>query len=524
MKRLFALLLAISALASFAACGGRASSISESSSGTSSSQPLEESSAAAAGRFDALHSTDEPLTLRLDFHGYKPSVNEEPTEENPNVFNSSRTLSEEWLTDKPNIEIDWVRNKNGGATDAELLEWMNIQLNAGTAPDLWFAWGSVFATQGWYVTLNEIIESPNYYEPGNPTWKDMYPEYLWKDAMHVDANEDVIAIPFSIFPGPPTCYFYNPEIFEEVGISPSTDWDTFFSDLQKVTEAGYIAFDPAGAGAPVAGNWDMQFSMRGYAMKDTSWDLDGDGIMSAMESIRSLWNGMWYMETNPGIQEVWQIQKDKYVNVVGVGNDAVDYAQDWIDGKLAVREAHVGETPAERSNTKRTFEFGQMPPPIKSSEYTGTIQWTESGPYMPQPMEAYNIMNPEIQDRPEAIVDYCVDFMKFVSTTENQSVLVEERQGAVMGAVKTCAVPTILAEWYTQSFPMNPTVSIPVTSTSDPQISKLLEQYMLDMVTEEAFISSYDRLVYQDLLRYIENNNVDVSEWGEAYVPASARE
>lgn len=121
-------------------------------------------------------------------------------------------------------------------------------------------------------------------------------------------------------------------------------------------------------------------------------------------------------------------------------------------------------------------------------------------------------------------MDYCVDFMKFVSTTENQSVLVEERQGAVMGAVKTCAVPTILAEWYTQSFPMNPTVSIPVTSTSDPQISKLLEQYMLDMVTEEAFISSYDRLVYQDLLRYIENNNVDVSEWGEAYVPASARE
>lgn len=531
MKKILAALLAVAMLVSLAACGG---TTSESSSSSQESSTVEESSGgeessessvAANGPYDSLQTTDEPVELLIDFHSFTPSINEEPTEEAPTVFNSSRVILEEWLADKPNVTVEWSRGKDM-TNNATMMEWMNIQMNAGNAPDILFAWGSVYSTNGWYVNLNDIMKSVNYYEEGSPVWYDMYPEYLWKDSMHVDANGDIVAVPSTVFPGPPTCYFYNKEIFDAVGIEPAKDWDQFIEDMQKVKEAGYIPYDPGNTFVTDAGSWDQQFSMRGYALPNMDeWDVDGDGMMSSVEGTRGLWKGLFYMQTNPGVFEARQAEKDKYLNVVGMGGEAVDYDQDWIDGKLAVKERGIWDFPVENSNTKRTFEFGMMPPPIKSSENTGTIEWTDAGPYMPQPMEAFNIVKPELQNRPDYNIDYAVDFLKFFHTTENMGIMVEERNGACMGSIKGCPVPASLTEWYKQSFPKNPTVSIPSYSTADGNLnlSKLLENYFLDQVTEEEFKTQWDKLVYEDLLLYVENNNIDTSEWGEIFVPDAAK-
>lgn len=265
MKKILAFLLAAAMLASLVACGGTSSEPSSSSGQDSSTSESESSNVSGAGRFDSLQTTDEPVTLLLDFGNFTPSLNEEPTEEAPMVFRSSVPIVEEWLKDKPNVTIEWSRGKDASSQSA-MLEWMNIHLNAGTAPDMLSAWGAVFAPNGWYENLNEVMESPNYYEEGSPVWRDMYPDYMWKDSMHVDANGDVVAVPTAVFPGPPTAYFYNTEIFDEVGITPAKDWDQFMEDMKKVQEAGYIAFDPNATVSIDAGSWDLQFSMRGYAM------------------------------------------------------------------------------------------------------------------------------------------------------------------------------------------------------------------------------------------------------------------
>lgn len=166
-----------------------------------------------------------------------------------------------------------------------------------------------------------------------------------------------------------------------------------------------------------------------------------------------------------------------------------------------------------------------MPPPVKTSEYTGTIEWTEAGPYTPQPMEAFNIMKPELQDRPDYNFDYAVDFLKFTHNTENLSIMVEERAGACMGATKTCSVPAILSDWYKQSFPKNPTCNTLSNSTSDGavKITKLLENWFLDQISDDEFKTQWDQIVYEDLLKYVEDNNIDTSEWGEIFVPEAAK-
>ena len=529
MKKILAVLLAVAMLASLAACGGDSS---QSSSSQSSSSSADDSSASngddsstAGGRFDSLQTTDEQVNLLIDFHNFTPSLNDEPTEETPTVFKSSTTILEEWLKDKPNVSVEWSRGKDM-SSQAPMLEWMNIQLNAGNAPDILFAWGSSFSTNGWYENLNEVMESKQYYEEGSPVWKDMFPEYLWSDALHVDANGDIVAVPSTVFPGPPTAFYYNTEIFDAVGITPAKDWDQFIADMKKIQDAGYIAFDPNAATSVDAGNWDLQFSMRGYAVPtQDEWDVDGDGIMSNMEGTRALWKGLFYMQNDPGIVEMWETQKEKYIEVVTVGGEAVNYDQDWIDGKLAVKERGIWDFPVENSNTKRTFEFGMMPPPIKSSELTGEIEWTEAGPYMPQPMESYNIMKPEIQNRPDYNFDYAVDFLKFTHTTANLGIMVEERNGACMGSVKGCPVPASLSEWYKQSFPKNPNANVVTYRTSDgfTKISKNLESYFIDQISAEDFQKEYDKLLYEDLVTYVEDNSIDTSDWGEIFVPDSAK-
>ena len=100
MKKILAALLAVAMLASLAACGGDSSQSSSSSSQSSSSAADDssdsnsEDSSAAGGRFDSLQTTDEQVSLLIDFHSFTPSVSETPTEESPTVFNSSRQI---WL-------------------------------------------------------------------------------------------------------------------------------------------------------------------------------------------------------------------------------------------------------------------------------------------------------------------------------------------------------------------------------------------------------------------------------------------
>lgn len=115
MKKILSLLMALVMLAALVACGGAPSSVSsveesesesKSESSESEEESEEESEPAELGRWDALQATEEPFTLYVDFHSNTPSINEEPTEEAPTVFNSSRILAESWLADKPNVSIE----------------------------------------------------------------------------------------------------------------------------------------------------------------------------------------------------------------------------------------------------------------------------------------------------------------------------------------------------------------------------------------------------------------------------------
>lgn len=211
MKKFFAWMLCIAMLLSLVACGGA---------GGSSSQEEEsnrqESSTQEGGSSAASSLPDEPVTLSVNLHSWTPTINTEPTEESPTVRLVGTAVLEQWLADKPNVTVEWHRNVVlNDATSAR--ENMNILVNAGTAPDIFFAWGNFFNDQGWLCNLSDVLETPNYYEEGNQKWIDQFPEYLWEaDQMTMNVKGDKLAVPFSLYPGSSVAYFYNVDLLSNM--------------------------------------------------------------------------------------------------------------------------------------------------------------------------------------------------------------------------------------------------------------------------------------------------------------------
>ena len=545
MKKLVALLLALLMLLTLVACGGttsESSSVAESeveskseaeSQAEESSEESEESEAAAeAGRFDALQETDEHVDLLLNWHNLQPTVNEEPTEENPTVRNACRMITAEWLEKHPNVSIEWAQNVERSE------EWVTVNYTAHTGPDILFYWGGAkWVERNMALVLDEIIESPNYYEPGSPVWKDMYPEYLFDGTestrMALNDKNQVIAIPVVLAPGADTAYYYNKDLAEELGIADvaaTRSWAQLKENILTANEAGYVG-DVVyyfGDGIDTGGYWDGAFSLKPAYLTSLIPDIDtnGDDIADYAESFKKQWEeGYFYLQNNACMEEYWEEFFWKIHYGLEDGALDVDYSQPWADGQVLYVEEGLWSVASYASNTELTFDVGMFPPPIQStedSEYVVDIEWTESGPYNPDISTAFNIMNPETQEKPDYIVDYVVDWMKWVLTNENLSMQIEEGEG-VVGATKGCQIPSMLADWLSQSFPKKPG-GYSAVFPGDVDVTKterkaLYQQYMYNMIDHETWMQKYDELLYETVKAYFEDesNAENKQAWADEY-------
>ena len=539
MKKFLALLLALLMLLTLVACGGTTSESSKAESKSSESSKKEESKSeessedpAAAGRFDALQEVDEQVNLLLYWHNLQPTVNEEPTEESPKVRNACRKITAEWLAAHPNVQVEWCRNLEMNE------EWVTVNYTAHTGPDTLFYWGGkLWVEREMALILDDIIESPNYYEPGSPIWKDMFPEYLFDGTestkMALNDKNQVVAVPVVMAPGSDTAYYFNKDLAETLGLSDvvaTRSWKQLKENILTAKEAGYtgtVVYNH-GFGMESGGSWDAQFSLNAAYLYPMVPDLDydGDGIADYAESFKKQWEtGYFYMQSNPAVEEYWEEYFWKAHYGLDEGFRDIDYTQPWADGKVLYIEEGLWSIVNYASNTELTFDVGMFPPPYQGpadSEYVCDVEWTDAGPYRPPISTAFNIMNPETQEKPDYIVDYVVDWMKYVMTNDNLSIQIEEGEG-VVGATKNCQVPSMMVDWFKQSFPKKPGgyswVTPGATEATSTERTALYEEYMFGMKNHEEWIKAYDELLYKTMTTYFQSgsNEENKAAWDEEY-------
>ena len=517
MKKLLAGLLCLVMLLSLAACGGAG--------GSSSSQPSDssspsESSDGGESSAASIELPDEELTLSVFLDSFTPSLNDEPTEENPNVFLSTTPIVESWLELHPNVTLEWYRGLPMGSLP-ELSEAMNILVNAGTVPDVFRCWGNSFQDQGWLAELDEALQTPNQYEEGNQKWIDQFPAYMWEaDQMTQDAKGNTVAVPFTCHPGAAIAYYYNVDLFEQYGKEIPTTWKELMDLGLFFKNEGYTGITSwAGEPKPSTGCWDFWASLApAYAVGYESIDENGDEIVDTQENLKAAFKGMYYAQSNETVQEVFRQFKYKWTEVMDEGAENIDYEQFWVDGKVAMLQDGLWRLSNENSNTKRNFEFSMFVPPLVSTDTYPDVrvpEYTEAGPYQPDLAVAWNIFKPELQDRSEAYFAYAADFLKYITSTDNISMIMDE-WAVQLGATKTCSVPALLTDWMKRPFAKTLVGTIQIggfTAGTNATRNALLEQYVKDMMPEEQFFKEWDAEWWRDMNQYAEEQGIDITDW-----------
>ena len=151
----------------------------------------------------------KPITIRVDLNNYTPTVNTEATEEDPDVFLSSGVIAEEFTKMFPNVTIEWERTKG-----SDWPYWMTTQVAADAAPDIVFLHGAQHADRGWFYRLNELLDEKNVFVDKYDSWKAMFPDYVWDSYMTTDAAGNILAVPYTLYAGTATAYYYNKSIFK----------------------------------------------------------------------------------------------------------------------------------------------------------------------------------------------------------------------------------------------------------------------------------------------------------------------
>ena len=504
IKRTLSIVLAVFLMLSIVACSGPETSETNSSN----------SSFGSDSDYGILNN-GEPIELSIDFGGLLPSVNETPTAENPTVFRSSQYIADEFTKMYPNVTIKWEYAK-GSLGDWCL--WMTTQLAADSAPDIAFLHGATYAEKGWYIDLDAWLAEPNIFVEGNDCWKDMFPDYLWSSYMTSDANGKIVAIPCLIYPGSATAYYYNKEIFAEVGVEPPEDWEEFIEISKKINDAGYIAVGPAMQNKTVCvDNWDIQFSLGPtYAAAiQSQWDYNGDSVMSPNELLRASYEGVFSASKNPAVLDIYQQVKRKYTEVLEKGAANTDYETLWSEGKVAMMEDGLWRLPVENSNTSRGFEFGLFPAPVansQTSQYAADIEYT-TGPYQPPVEVSFNVIKSTVERKGSE--EAAIRFLQWITKPENLNQMVLEKHGEAIGAVKGTVIPPELEEWFQGKFPKLPNaqwVTGP-TEESGNLMSRYLELWIGGYYSDEKFIEQYDKAFKQGIQNQIDGLGVDVSEW-----------
>ena len=457
------------------------------------------------------------VTLLVDLHGWMPTVNTEPTAENPNVFLSTQKIADEFMKIHKNINIQWARTKPVGALEQDTAQWFTTQIAAGDCPAIAFSWGTKYQDRDWYDILDDVIDTPNEYVEGNSKWREMFPEYLFKHL--TDVKQQLVAIPITVFSGPPTGYFYNKNIFEELKIQPPKNWEELGAMVKKVREKGYIPVYPWGFFKKIELNqWCMQFSVgpafAGAIMDKT--DYNKDGIVDASESLRGVKEGYYNPVEHEYAREMFRQLKRYYNEFLEKGWENTDYYPSWNEGKVAVREEGMWALQAENNNKERKFEFGAFPVPIvtkETSEYVADIKFTEKGPYQPLPDFVLNIMKPAVKDKKD-VRDAAVAFLKFLTKPENISMMILE-QGASLGAVKGTEIPPLLSDWMNQSFPIIPRVSWPLAFTDEQNniLNKEFEMWVKNSMNDTVFFDKVNKIQQRGADDYIRKMDIDTNGW-----------
>ncbi|HPO15655.1 MAG TPA: ABC transporter substrate-binding protein [Candidatus Hydrogenedentes bacterium] len=198
-------------------------------------------------------SQDEKL-LRVDLSQYTPGMIPGGIGE---PVKAARTVADAWEQLHPNCKVKYQLMVNTGTTEGE---WLKTQLIGKIAPEIVtmnteVAWQAI--DKDWFVPLDEILQRPNPYIPGNEHWLDSFSNKALTNSKRAP-NGKLYCITLDTVE---TGLYYNMTLLKKLGIDrkPET-WEEMIEAFKIIQNANTT---PMTAQSNIASDWgqDIIFEM-----------------------------------------------------------------------------------------------------------------------------------------------------------------------------------------------------------------------------------------------------------------------
>ena len=393
------------------------------------------------GASDASQPAAATKKLSVYFGGWSPSDSMERSEDNPNPHNKILEVISDYQAEHPGIEIELVELPEG----VDSREWMVAQQTAGTVPHImpaeqWIIKEDV--DKDWWVNLSPYLEQPNPYiaagAEGSARWIDQF--YPTPNAMLlIKGNRYNVAFGINT-----TWFYYNVDLYKELGISVPKSYAEFLANCQVAQKAGLIGYDHMTFSPADTDAWYRQQIGSMIMERDIAPLVNPDGEFAELNEVACAirkeaysarlpqfrqWLELWKMNV-PYRRADWTVESKTptrlFLNKETIGLEAGSWIipQLEIDPLLDFEWATFWAPPL----TAESSEFVSDPPSVAPN--VGTVS------------DNYAVATRAQKD---GILDEAIDLLRLMSHPDNVG-KVQGEIGTDMPNVKNVNVPSRFAE------------------------------------------------------------------------------
>jgi len=363
------------------------------------------------------------------------------------------TLAEEWEDLHPGIDLVFIPAPTGEYTD-----WINTQLIGGTGPDIFWLWlGSLngWADEGKTVTINDYLELPNKYTSEDTPWKDTFLDPFM--AM-ISAKGLFGGVPLDLVS---TGVYTNKDLLTEAGIDfdaainpdlgSQENWEVLMDWCQTLQEYGKVPFAMSGS-APdwawraladqICYGWLDWMDLLNY--HDATPMAKQVGFISQEEMQHAWWCMDWNPFADDAVLDMYKIyyRWNTYMQDNWTARDGANAYELFVTGEAAMLWDGSWQLGPLLADDRRGFEMVSFwLPPITAE----TSSFVQDPPILPigaggYGSIAYGLNHMCVQ---RGNVDECVDWLMYITTPENDEMIVNEVPSFVPAVVGTTALPEI---------------------------------------------------------------------------------